>query len=150
MVEPRIEVKKALYQYRFRRYITSDMLPKPPKGCCKWCGGKLPGRKRSWCSKECQEEAYIRLGIDISYRIKARDNGICAKCGVDCKSKKTNNWKCTWEIDHIIPVSEGGGCCGFDNLRTLCIPCHKEETVLLAARNAEKRRNSISPQLQLF
>jgi hypothetical protein len=30
-----------------------------------------------------------------------------------------------WDADHIIPVKDGGGICGLDNLRTLCISCHK-------------------------
>jgi 5-methylcytosine-specific restriction endonuclease McrA len=29
-----------------------------------------------------------------------------------------------WQADHIIPVAEGGGGCGLENLRTLCVPCH--------------------------
>lgn len=34
-----------------------------------------------------------------------------------------------WEIDHVIPVSEGGGCMGdISNLQTLCIPCHRYKT----------------------
>lgn len=33
-----------------------------------------------------------------------------------------------FQADHIHPVSEGGGGCGLDNLRTLCVPCHKAVT----------------------
>jgi 5-methylcytosine-specific restriction endonuclease McrA len=33
-----------------------------------------------------------------------------------------------WEADHIVPVAEGGGACGLENYRTLCVPCHKEIT----------------------
>ena len=33
-----------------------------------------------------------------------------------------------WDRDHIIPVKNGGGNCGLDNLRTLCIKCHKKVT----------------------
>jgi len=40
-----------------------------------------------------------------------------------------------WEIDHIIPVSKGGGSCGPENLRTLCIWCHKKETANLAKKH---------------
>jgi 5-methylcytosine-specific restriction endonuclease McrA len=36
-----------------------------------------------------------------------------------------------WDADHILPVSLGGGLCGLDNMRTLCIPCHKEVTRVL-------------------
>ena len=45
-----------------------------------------------------------------------------------------------WEADHIVPVSEGGGACGLENFRTLCVPCHKAETKALAARRAKARK----------
>ncbi len=45
-----------------------------------------------------------------------------------------------WEADHIIPVIEGGGGCGPEGYRTLCLACHKKETAKLAARLADKRR----------
>jgi hypothetical protein len=33
-----------------------------------------------------------------------------------------------WDADHIIPVKDGGGQCGLENIRTLCIDCHKVVT----------------------
>jgi 5-methylcytosine-specific restriction endonuclease McrA len=39
-----------------------------------------------------------------------------------------------WEMDHEIPVAEGGGECGLENLRTLCIPCHRDVTRELKKR----------------
>jgi len=51
-----------------------------------------------------------------------------------------------WQADHRVPVAEGGGSCGLENLRTLCIWCHKRETAELARRLAAKR----NPQQQLF
>lgn len=49
-----------------------------------------------------------------------------------------------WEADHTIPVSEGGGVeRGVDplnNLRTLCIRCHLEQSKQLAGRRARKAR----------
>lgn len=39
-----------------------------------------------------------------------------------------------WDADHIIPVKEGGGQCGLENIRTLCIKCHKMETKKLAQK----------------
>lgn len=45
-----------------------------------------------------------------------------------------------WDADHIVPLAEGGALT-LDNLRTLCVPCHKEETAALARRLAEKRRD---------
>ena len=39
-----------------------------------------------------------------------------------------------WEVDHIVPVAEGGGACGLENLRTLCYRCHPAETGKLRRR----------------
>lgn len=45
-----------------------------------------------------------------------------------------------WEADHIVPVCEGGGACGLENLRTLCVPCHREATRSLNRNRSRKRR----------
>lgn len=47
-----------------------------------------------------------------------------------------------WEADHIVPVAEGGGQCGPENYRTLCVRCHLSETRALRRRLAEARRNA--------
>ena len=44
-----------------------------------------------------------------------------------------------WEADHVVAVVEGGGLCGLENLRTLCRPCHKAETLALRARREAGR-----------
>jgi 5-methylcytosine-specific restriction protein A len=45
-----------------------------------------------------------------------------------------------WEADHTVPVVEGGGAAALDNLRTLCFPCHRVQTAMLATRRAAQRR----------
>jgi 5-methylcytosine-specific restriction endonuclease McrA len=45
-----------------------------------------------------------------------------------------------WEADHIVPVCDGGGVCGLDNYRTLCVRCHKADTARLAGSRANNRR----------
>ena len=85
-----------------------------------------------------------------------RDKGICNICNIDTRkiakealllpddkrqdfldkyniNSKRKIWKVKnggglWDADHIIPVKDGGGVCGLDNIRTLCINCHKTVT----------------------
>jgi hypothetical protein len=44
------------------------------------------------------------------------------------------------EIDHEIPVVEGGGLCHPDRLRLLCGKCHAAETAELAGRRSKKTK----------
>lgn len=44
-----------------------------------------------------------------------------------------------WEADHIKPVVEGGGGCGLENVRSLCVACHHIETHKLQTRLAARR-----------
>ena len=45
-----------------------------------------------------------------------------------------------WQVDHVRPVADGGGCCGLANLRTLCTPCHAQVTARAAGQRAADRR----------
>jgi hypothetical protein len=82
--------------------------------------------------------------------VRNRDHGICADCNIDTneldyvlfwmmRSVKTKallypimracglsyELTTTEEIHHVIPVESGGGCCGLENLITLCARCHQ-------------------------
>lgn len=50
-----------------------------------------------------------------------------------------------WDIDHIVPVAEGGGDAGPEGLRTLCLACHKQATARLLARLAAQRTKASAP-----
>jgi 5-methylcytosine-specific restriction protein A len=124
---------------------------------CRWCGSDVKPPRRTMCSPECVHELLIRRDNryirDCLYK---RDKGICSICETDTKDiakkalslegiekeeylkemkigMKRKIWKRKhggglWDADHIIPVKDGGGQCGMDNLRTLCIKCHKNVT----------------------
>jgi len=47
-----------------------------------------------------------------------------------------------WEADHIVPVVEGGGDTGPENLRTLCWACHRAVTAELRKRLAVSRKKT--------
>ncbi|MFN7929866.1 MAG: HNH endonuclease signature motif containing protein [Blastocatellia bacterium] len=46
-----------------------------------------------------------------------------------------------WEADHIVEVVRGGTN-DLTNIQTLCHPCHKEKTRLLAKERAQERRDN--------
>jgi len=124
---------------------------------CRWCNGPVKPPRRTMCSPECVHEILIRTnGRYLRDCVFKRDKGICKICNVDTRKTakealelpiderkkylKENNislkrkiWKRKhggglWDADHILPVKEGGGLCGLENIRTLCIKCHKQVT----------------------
>jgi 5-methylcytosine-specific restriction endonuclease McrA len=81
-------------------------------------------------------------------KVLERDRGICSICKAQCRLGRYD-WnkhdldfikKPSWQADHVVPVAEGGGLCGLDGYRTLCLPCHKMESKKLSQRLVEKRR----------
>ena len=124
---------------------------------CRWCNKSVLPPKRTMCSPECVHEILMRTnGKYLRNCVYKRDKGICIICNVDTKqiaqqalslkkdeqieylkehniSLKRKIWKQKhggglWDADHIKTVKDGGGQCGLDNLRTLCICCHKKVT----------------------
>ena len=56
---------------------------------------------------------------------------LLAKWGLKRLSRKS-----LWDADHILAVAEGGGECDLENLRTLCLLCHRSQTLELRRRLA--------------
>lgn len=135
-------------------FCNPSELPKGPNGraLCRWCKTEVPPGKRTFCSQGCIDEHRIRTQPAFAKaRVYERDHGVCALCGLDTAasikgpSVRFSRWPSAtansfWDLDHIVPVVEGGGACGLENYRTLCKPCHKGETAALAKRRAERRR----------
>lgn len=144
-------------------YADRAELPVGPNGraLCRWCNLEVPPNRRTFCSDWCVHE--WRLRSDPGYLrecVLERDKGVCAACGVDtvaewrrirrlrgaARLKALHDWgvpashrKSLWDADHVIPVVEGGGECDLDNLRTLCLKCHRRETAALRARRGGQR-----------
>lgn len=138
-------------------------LIKGPNGrnLCRYCQTEVKPPRRTFCSKECVHEWSVRTNTRYARAcVIRRDKYICQICGVNCQhlrkelrdlplesrlelAKKLGIPKhrlktCLFDIDHIKPVVENGGCCGLENLRLLCIPCHKKVTAELRTRLASK------------
>jgi 5-methylcytosine-specific restriction enzyme A len=135
-------------------------LEKGPRGraLCRWCNLEVPSCRFTFCSDWCVNE--WRLRTDPGYvreQLFARDHGICALCGADTsacwielkrsrgvqRQRLLAKWglkrltrKTLWDADHVLPVCEGGGECDLENLRTLCLICHRRETQALRHRRS--------------
>jgi len=133
------------------------------RGLCRWCSLEVPSGRYTFCSEFCVHEWKLRTQpAYLRERVLERDRGVCAFCGTDTIaaarelrfSRSTHRkslltfWglrarsrKTLWDADHILPVVEGGGECDLDNLRTLCLRCHRIATSALRnrIRNGDKR-----------
>jgi 5-methylcytosine-specific restriction enzyme A len=125
---------------------------------CRWCRMEiLAKRRRTFCSAYCVHQ--WRLRSDPGYlrdQVFLRDKGVCGLCGTDTvaeyarllrsrgkvREELLEVWgmrsvaarKTLWDADHVRAVAEGGGECDLDNLRTLCLCCHREVTADLRRR----------------
>lgn len=115
------------------------MIRSSKRGECTWCGAEVKPPRRTWCSAACVEEFRRRVPSNLRSRILARDKGQpCPLCDVTRFSP---------EVDHVVPIVEGGDPFALENLRTICGDCHKGETASLARRRAVARREADAPLL---
>lgn len=152
-------------EIRARGVVRADWTPalRGPEGrrLCKRCLAEVPKGRQFWCGQACVQAQLVARAP--RHQVRRRDNGICASCAVDCLEVEREIRRATperlaelraagwrfeggwsarysqWEADHIVPLAEGGSM-EIENLRTLCVPCHKRETAALARRRAESRR----------
>lgn len=145
------------------RYAPAELYPVQPPGVCRFCRAKVAPPRKSWCSERCVEN-YLALRCQSGLRkaVFDRDLGVCSApdCKIDCTNLETvlKGWqkthrlmwravrerlglnspfrKTTWDADHVVAVSEGGGSCPLNNVRTLCLWCHKRASSELADRKA--------------
>jgi superfamily II DNA or RNA helicase/5-methylcytosine-specific restriction endonuclease McrA len=136
----------------------------PAKSCCVQCGNTdidlLPSGTCSW---KCHQELAAKLsGSSIRRQLFELEKGVCVLCKRDmhalyqrfirlqpsdrvqeCMTIKMKlhetllqspNEGMFWQADHVLPVSEGGGECTMENIRTLCTGCHQKETAALRRR----------------
>jgi 5-methylcytosine-specific restriction enzyme A len=126
------------------------------RGICRWCSLEVPRGRFTFCSGFCVHEWKLRTQpAYLREQVFERDRGICALCGIDTEAAarrlrfsrginrtsllafwglRTRSRKTLWDADHIVPVIEGGGECDLENIRTLCLICHREATRQLRRR----------------
>jgi 5-methylcytosine-specific restriction protein A len=144
-----------------------------PRGTCRWCGeailyeagakrGQLD-RRRRWHPR-CLGEYEATDPREARERIRRRDRGICAACGLDTKALKRKlrgrgaaarlrergfvPRRSLWELDHVVPLIDGGGH-DPSNLQTLCRPCHQRKSAGEARSRAVLRRDERSARAEV-
>ena len=139
-------------------WVDRKQVPRGPngRGICRWCSLEVPARRYTFCSEYCVHEWKLRSQpAYLRDHVLKRDKGICAHCGCDTLAEhrrlkrsrgvrrvelmrywrlKTRMRSSLWDADHTVPVVEGGGECELGNLRTLCLRCHRVETLRLWER----------------
>ena len=132
------------------------------RGLCRWCALEVPRRRYTFCSTYCVHEWRLRSQPGyLREQVFLRNRGICAICSVDTiaaakqlrRSRgnrrrllfehwglKNRTRKSLWDADHILPVAEGGGECDLENIRILCLLCHRIATQQLRVRLQERAR----------
>jgi 5-methylcytosine-specific restriction protein A len=139
-------------------WVDRRNIPRGPngRGLCRWCSLEVPPRRFTFCSDYCVHEWKLRSQPGyLREQILQRDRGVCAHCGLNTVTEQgklkrargaarvalMRHWglnsrmrKSLWDADHILPVAEGGGECDLDNIRTLCLRCHRSVTSQLRER----------------
>ncbi len=137
-----------------------------PRGTCRWCGetivyakgpkrGKVDTRRR-WHPR-CLETYEMTDPRGQRRRVRKRDRGVCRACGLDTNALRRRvagrgragrlralgflPRRSLWELDHIVPLIDGGGH-EFSNLQTLCVPCHRKKTTGETRQRASARSES--------
>ena len=148
-------------------------IPRGPngRGICRWCSLEVPPRRFTFCSEYCVHEWKLRSQpAYLRDQVFLRDRGLCAQCGVDTiaayrrlRASRGNSrmslleyWglkrysrRSLWDADHIKPVAEGGGECDLDNLRTLCLRCHRVATLDLRRRLQIRKKLECESKLEV-
>lgn len=116
---------ECVHEYKIRAsssYVRA-YIAKRDKHTCQICGLKCRGflkRMRTF------------VGLAVGDAKRKKEEQWFSKHGMAWVN--TNRRSTFYDIDHIVPVSEGAGQCGEDNLRLLCLSCHRIETAKLRAK----------------
>ena len=152
----------------------------PDRRCCYCGHTRPPGRRRWCSASCVDDFLVRKGDATrIRHLLAHRDQRVCQRCGFDTKPLARllyrlapsfqgngpapesyfwlkqqlgiDRYRLTlWDADHIVAVVEGGGGCGLDNYRTLCLWCHKDVTAQLQSRRAVTRRDAARPLLRLM
>jgi len=152
-----------LVKTNHKRHMALDKI-KGPKGSCKWCLIKIDNNRKKYCSKDCKASAWAFFYPQkYAYPfLSERQGGKCAHCSYlfierTKKVKRNESYLIGWDketgksirkddicyyddmgdVDHIIPIHQGGEILGLENIQLLCRGCHIKKSA------KERRKNVI-------
>lgn len=134
-----------------------------PKGCQTWCSpecvaafqercdsaaqARLVEQRDAWTCQQCGRDTKLakQNGLRAAEEVaKAFGVGRYGKESREAQhaAMQQHGWERGhwYEVDHIVPVVEGGGLMGIANLRLLCGVCHAEATRQLAKRRSAAKQ----------
>ena len=139
---------ECVHEYSVRRsasYARSAVL-KRDHGVCSECGLDTEAARREFRDLDREYKSRFAGAPYFSDRSTPASMERIAEMRSDGWPANFHNRLTWWDADHINPVVEGGGGCGLDNLRTLCLRCHAEATRRLRKRMAGK---DVQPEVLL-
>jgi 5-methylcytosine-specific restriction protein A len=117
------------WKVRTDKAFARRMVFRRDKGVCALCGTDCVG----WLKTLREEWRGIRADGDMERR--KRNEASFRSSNPDFFRRES-----LWDADHVVPVVDGGGGCGLENLRTLCLFCHRKVTAELVRKRAMERR----------
>lgn len=121
-------VNHLLDPYKRKQYNSSiaDYFPTRQDGICRCgCGRETKaygkGRHYEWYSEDCSIFAHQVRGIICGNDARRYIETYYGKECIDCKGSGC-------DIDHVIPVKNGGGACWLSNYVPRCHKCHVNKT----------------------
>lgn len=121
------------------------------QGRCQSCG--IDCARRRWALRRWRLLLHRRGLAGEALRLHMAES--LSTRGLPTSTRQLESWmgrRRLWDVDHVVPIWEGGHPYDLRNLRTLCPWCHARETSEGAARRAERRRGveDQGPQIALF
>jgi len=122
---------------------------------CINCKGKLPKRRKRYCSDKCSNEMFVKNNHSaLRTKLIYQNKGVCTRCKNVMTIKRIRKWFTIEEfrseyekraieinddyalvinfsqyiLDHIIPIACGGSEFDEKNLQILCLKCNKIKT----------------------
>ena len=140
-----LESKEPFFEVRRRFVIDTEKLKGYARSkefahtsrTCGFCGMPIHDKRKIFCDSRCRRgfnrkyRFFVITWRQVRYRAFRRDKWACVKCGRRAR-----------EVDHIVPLAEGGNEFDINNCQSLCRACHLQKTI---GEMRERRVRRISP-----